>query len=205
MRHNVLVYLNYFYDENIKDHDRLWRTKVVFWNFLNTIYEIFVFSEIVVFLPEKHFGKKFGQNQNFSYVIRHEVKTFLSTIQSPFPLFLLLSPALCFSSSSPFYLPMIRDIQIVLGEALMRHRGLRNFFWWESNFEQDFQWLKYFPQLFRYFNYTKIQQVRVFYHSLWKIWCKRTWETSLSVWERFSFGGGGGRDQQAGHLMSCGN
>ena len=79
MRHNVLVYLNYFYDENIKDHDRLWRTKVVFWNFLNTIYEIFVLSEIVVFLPEKHFGKKFGQNQNFSYVIRHEVKTFLST------------------------------------------------------------------------------------------------------------------------------
>ena len=79
MRHNVLVYLNYFYDENIKDHDLFWRTKVVFWNFLNTIYEIFVFSEIVVFLPEKHFGKKFGQNQNFSYVIRHEVKTFLST------------------------------------------------------------------------------------------------------------------------------
>ena len=57
MRHNVLVYLNYFYDEIIKDHDRLWRTKVVFWNFLNTIYEIFVFSETVVFLPEKHFGK----------------------------------------------------------------------------------------------------------------------------------------------------
>lgn len=49
MRHNVLVYLNYFYDENIKDHDRLWRTKVVFWNFLNTIYEIFVFRRLLFF------------------------------------------------------------------------------------------------------------------------------------------------------------
>lgn len=49
MRHDVLVYLSYFYDKNIKDHDRVWRTKVVFWNFLNTIYEIFDFSETVVF------------------------------------------------------------------------------------------------------------------------------------------------------------
>ena len=56
MRHDVLVYVSYFYDENIKDHDRLWGTKVVFWNFLNTIYEIFDFSE-TVFFPEKHFGK----------------------------------------------------------------------------------------------------------------------------------------------------
>ena len=100
-----------------------------------------------------------------------------------FLLFLLLSLALrfFFSFSSLFYLPMIRDIQIVFGEALMTHRGPRNVFWRENNFEQDFQSLKYFPQLFRYLNYTKIQQVIVFYHSLWKIWWKWTWETSLSV------------------------
>ena len=49
MRHDVLVYLSYFYEKNIKDHDRVWRTKVVFWNFLKTIYEIFDFSETVVF------------------------------------------------------------------------------------------------------------------------------------------------------------
>ena len=49
MRHDVLIYLSYFYDENIKDHDRLWGTKVLFWKFLSTIYEIFDFSETVVF------------------------------------------------------------------------------------------------------------------------------------------------------------
>ena len=65
MRHNVLVYLNYFYDENIEDHDRLWRTKVVFWNFLNTIYEIFVFSEIVVFFAWEAFWKKIWSKSKF--------------------------------------------------------------------------------------------------------------------------------------------
>ena len=50
MRHDVLVYQSYFYDQNIKDHDRVWRTKVrSFLELLNTIYEIFDFSETAVF------------------------------------------------------------------------------------------------------------------------------------------------------------
>ena len=50
MRHDVLVYQSYFYDQNIKDHDRVWRTKErSFRELLNTIYEIFDFSETAVF------------------------------------------------------------------------------------------------------------------------------------------------------------
>ena len=53
MRHDVLVYQSYFYDQNIKDHDRVWRTKVrSFLELLNTIYEIFDFSETAVFAWE---------------------------------------------------------------------------------------------------------------------------------------------------------
>lgn len=112
MRHNVLVYLSCFYDENVKYHDRLWRTNEVFWNFFITIYEIFVFSETVVFFPEKHFGKIWSKSifwlRHTSWsqdIFKHKYKVHCS-----------------------FYLPMIRDIQIVLGNVLITHLGLSNFF-----------------------------------------------------------------------------
>ena len=164
--------------------------------FEHYLWDLRLFWDCCFFL--RNILAKFDQNRNFGYVIRHEVKTFLSTNTKSISFYFCSYPwPYDFFFFFIFFFVLLANDSGFPDRAKQRFNkasGSKQLFSVREhvNFYQDFLSLEYFPQLSRYFNYTEIQQVMMFYHSLWKIWCKRTWEKSLSIQERFFGGRGGG-------------
>ena len=102
---------------------------VVFGNFWTLFMRSSTFRRLL-FFPEKHFAKIWSKLKFWLLHASWSQDIFKHKYKVHFLFFLLLSPALrfFFSFSSSFYLPVIRNIQIVLGNVLITHRGPSNFF-----------------------------------------------------------------------------